>query len=113
MSCDETIINVDWQFNVNTWEGEVGNAETPIAGVSNFSRYRFYDLVTEKIVLLLPDSDTAAIETLAYGQRHNPSAQQRYRECAAQIGIYAFFRLVVSAAPGRPSNFSDAHANIS
>jgi hypothetical protein len=113
-ACDEATINVDWQFNVNAWEGQAGPAESPLLlGVDSFYLYRHYDIATQRMALNYPEADHDAIEALTYGQGHNPPAQQTYRDCAAQRGIYPFFRLVVSAAPGRRSNFAEARNNLS
>lgn len=112
-ACDDAEVNIDWQFNVNTQAGDLKN-ESPLSAMSIF--------VAPGIVRYQPgqgliyDSaglDWALMETLVYGQRHNPPAQQSYRDCRVQsASLWRFWERVPRAAYGRPSDYGAAAVNI-
>lgn len=58
-------------------------------------------------------AEAVVMGALKSGQRHNASAMKSYDDCRSQQpSIFDFMIVVVSAAPGLPSNFNEAKLNI-
>lgn len=94
-TCTEAEINVNWQWNVNCWEETLACPSSP-----KDSLYWFYR-----------GAGSSSLDYLMYGQRHNPHAQQTYRDCTQQIGLDRFMLLVAGAAD-RSCDLGEADANI-
>jgi hypothetical protein len=109
-ACDDTTINVDWQFNVNAQDGDL-KFESPLSASGVIPHVcPFQPGVGPNCG---PHGEALVMDQLMVGQGHNPGAQQSYRDCRAQIGSpWAFWLHVMKASPGRPSNLRNARIDI-
>jgi hypothetical protein len=97
-ACSEAAINVNWQWNVNPWPANF--PDDPYSPLDTLYQYAVFHLGAN------------SLDFLIVGQRHNPHAQQTYRDCAQQLGIDKFMMQVVLGAPGQSCNLGEVETNV-